>query len=261
MKLRNKIFAMLIGLFAIPLQNKAQQVINSAGGDRQLGTSGIYISDNVGEPFTQTFGAAANFMITQGYLQPYIEAPATFSSSAIINHLVCKDKNEDAFIDLQINTSVSSYTTVYYWSPSIYCPNNNCSKIDSLSPGNYSVSAIVYYKNRLGALKQDTIKKTFAIFNSDVICQVKIYSGVTPNNDGVNETWQIDDIDKYPNNEVTIYNRWGYEVYKTKSYNNKINSWPPKDELNNLPSSTYFYIIELGDGSKPIKGWVELIKD
>ncbi len=252
---------MLIGLFALPLQNSAQQVINSAGSDRQLGNANIYINDNVGEPFIETFGPGASIMITQGYLQPYYEAPSGFTISAAVNNLICKDKFEDGFIDLSIVTSVNSYTPIYYWTPSKYCPNNNCSKIDSLESGAYDLKAILYYKNKLGALKSDTIKKSFFIRNSDIICQVKIYSGVTPNNDGVNETWQIDDIDKYPNNEVTIYNRWGYEVFKTKSYNNGINSWPPKDALNNLPSSTYFYIIELGDGSKPIKGWVELIKD
>lgn len=113
----------------------------------------------------------------------------------------------------------------------------------------------------MGALKTDTIKNSFFIINSDVDCKVKIFHGVTANGDGVNETWHIEDIDKYPNNSVVIYNRWGFEIFKTTRYDNKINNWPSKEELGKLPSSTYFYILNLGDGSKDMKGWVELIKD
>jgi hypothetical protein len=44
-----------------------QQVINAAGDHRQLGTSGVWISDNVGEPFTETIGPMNGLMITQGF--------------------------------------------------------------------------------------------------------------------------------------------------------------------------------------------------
>ena len=84
--------------------------------------------------------------------------------------------------------------------------------------------------------------------------------GFTPNNDGVNDIWTIEDIELFPKNKVSIFNRWGVPVSVINGYNNYDNAWPDKSTIDNLPASTYFYVIELGDGSSPIKGWFELIK-
>jgi gliding motility-associated-like protein len=90
---------------------------------------------------------------------------------------------------------------------------------------------------------------------------VKIFNAVTPNADGKNDKWQIDGILEFPNNTVLLFNRWGQKVFEQKGYDNESKSWPNGNQLNSLVSSTYFYIIDLGNGSKPIKGWVELIKN
>ncbi len=268
MKLKVLKETVLFCFIIITLQNKAQQVINSAGGDHQLGTSGVYISDNVGEPFVQTFGPAANMMITQGYLQPIIiqktipDIKPSYTLSAFVNSLLCRDKNADAFIKLEVLSSALNFTPTFIWASSAYCPKGNCSMIDSLAPGKYAVQVLLQSIDKKGNVRADTtINASYDIVNSSVDCNITIYHGVTPNNDGVNETWIIEDIEKYPNNEVTIYNRWGYEIFKTKNYDNKNNVWPTKDQLVKLASSTYFYIIDLGNGTSPRKGWVELIKD
>jgi hypothetical protein len=48
----------------------------------------------------------------------------------------------------------------------------------------------------------------------DENCKVNIVSGtgITPNNDSSNDTWIIDNIDKYPSNVVSLYNRYGIEI-------------------------------------------------
>lgn len=266
MKIKLNICLILLSLFGLTLHNQAQQVINSGGSDRQLGNSSIYIGDNIGEPFIESFGPGANFMITQGYLQPNyvvkpVDSPNTYTLDGITNPISCKNK-KDAYIELTAKASVSSFTALYYWSPNKYCLTNNCTKIDSLSPGNYSVAVVFYYNNKAGILKSDTVRKTYTISDTDIECgKLNIFSGVTPNNDGLNETWVIDDIENYPNNKVTIYNRWGFEVFKTDKYDNKTNNWPSKEDLPKLNSTTYFYILDLGDGSPPRKAWIELIKD
>jgi gliding motility-associated-like protein len=95
--------------------------------------------------------------------------------------------------------------------------------------------------------------------DSDEECQLKFYSGITPNNDGKNDIWKIDNIELFPENEVKIYNRWGEEVWSGKNYNNDAVVW---DGLNNsgeeLSSSTYFYVAEVG--GKTYKGWVEITR-
>jgi gliding motility-associated-like protein len=89
---------------------------------------------------------------------------------------------------------------------------------------------------------------------------LEIYNGVTPNGDGKNDFFYIGNIDQFPNNIVTIYSRWGQLISRIEKYDNADKKWNGHDVNNNVaPSGTYFFVIELGDGSKPIKGWIELI--
>ncbi|MDQ6470615.1 gliding motility-associated C-terminal domain-containing protein [Flavobacterium sp. LHD-80] len=78
-----------------------------------------------------------------------------------------------------------------------------------------------------------------------------IYNAVSPNGDNYNEYFFIDGITKYPNNKVTIYNRWGIKVFETENYDSKGNIFNgysqgratiAKD--NSLPDGTYFYTLE-----------------
>lgn len=60
----------------------------------------------------------------------------------------------------------------------------------------------------------------------------------SPNGDGKNDNWHIRNLEKFPTNEVTIFNRWGSEVYKTKGYQN---NWNGKG----LEQGTYFYKVRV----------------
>jgi len=86
---------------------------------------------------------------------------------------------------------------------------------------------------------------------------LKIYNEFSPNDDGQNDYFYIDCIDQYPDNQLEIFNRWGNLVYFKKGYNN---TWDGKEENSSktLPEGTYFYILDLGDGSKKTSGWLYL---
>ncbi|MEO0526487.1 MAG: gliding motility-associated C-terminal domain-containing protein, partial [Bacteroidota bacterium] len=89
---------------------------------------------------------------------------------------------------------------------------------------------------------------------------LNIFSEFSPNGDGVNEFFQIDCITRFPNNTLKVYNRWGNIVFETEAY---ANDW---DGISNgravvnkgekLPVGTYYYILDLGDGSRPIADWL-----
>ena len=86
---------------------------------------------------------------------------------------------------------------------------------------------------------------------------------ISPNGDGLNDVWIIGGLERFPNNEVTVFNRWGNIVYKAKGYDNVNTVWGGEQNsgqnlTNNLvPDGTYFYIIELGNESK-LTGFVVL---
>ncbi|WP_299434882.1 gliding motility-associated C-terminal domain-containing protein [uncultured Maribacter sp.] len=77
----------------------------------------------------------------------------------------------------------------------------------------------------------------------------------TPNGDGINDSWVIPGIDNYPNSNVKVYNRWGHEVFATESYKN---DWNGKYKSNSekLPAGSYLYVIDLGNGTAPLRGWM-----
>ena len=237
-------------------QTITPHVINSAGGNWTL-PSGITISDNVGEPFVSTINNNNN-MITQGFLQNFVVADV-FSVSIIKNDVSCSDKN-DGNISTAITSNITTPSVKYFWIPQVLCPNDDCSSIDSLKPGTYTVTVkISYYIN---SVQIDTLLTNVVTINDqNGPCKVKIYKGITPNGDGNNDVFTIDNISEFPKNHLLIYNRWGRMVYEAYGYDNITKFWPTKEEAGNISSTTYFYLLDLGDGSPIIKNWVEVLKN
>ena len=86
---------------------------------------------------------------------------------------------------------------------------------------------------------------------------LNVAEGISSNGDGVNDVWMIQNIEKYPQAQVYVYNRLGREVYRAlNGYNN---DWRGNFEGNAdlLPSGPYFYTIDLdNDGKVDMQGWL-----
>ncbi|WP_317898033.1 gliding motility-associated C-terminal domain-containing protein [Aurantibacillus circumpalustris] len=86
---------------------------------------------------------------------------------------------------------------------------------------------------------------------------VPIPTAISPNGDGVNDYFEIDKIDTYPNNSLIIFNRWGKQIFNASPYNN---SWNGKSEGgHDLPDDQYYYVFDFGNGEKPVTNYI-LIK-
>lgn len=86
-----------------------------------------------------------------------------------------------------------------------------------------------------------------------------IYDVFSPNGDGTNDTWIIDGLESYPNNELQIFNRWGNLVFEALPYMNNWNGFSQKDEA--LPTATYYYILKLHDANETVhSGSVTLVR-
>nr|MBA3898678.1 gliding motility-associated C-terminal domain-containing protein [Bacteroidota bacterium] len=79
----------------------------------------------------------------------------------------------------------------------------------------------------------------------DVFPNIKYGNGISPNGDGVNDTWIIDYISEFPGAIVSIFNRWGVNLFKSAP------GYPiPWDGMYNgkeLPVGTYYFVIDLND--------------
>lgn len=92
---------------------------------------------------------------------------------------------------------------------------------------------------------------TLARVATDKTC-VEIFNAVTPNNDNVNDFFEIDCLENYPDNTVTIFNRWGVKVFETSHYGNKStenvftgysDGRTTVEGNKSLPTGTYFYVL------------------
>ncbi|GAB3634825.1 hypothetical protein GCM10027422_04150 [Hymenobacter arcticus] len=97
--------------------------------------------------------------------------------------------------------------------------------------------------------------------NSNTACvdfanKTAFYNIITPNNDGQNDLLIIDNVQLYPGNTMTIFNRWGREVFATTNYNNASNAWGSDP---GIAAGVYYYLFKLADGTST-KGWVEVVK-
>ena len=91
---------------------------------------------------------------------------------------------------------------------------------------------------------------------------IVIPPGFSPNGDGINDTFIIKNLKDYPDNELSIFNRWGEEVYHAKPY---ANEWDGKNHNSNqflsddLPDGTYYYYFRVNGVKLPtLKGYIVL---
>jgi gliding motility-associated-like protein len=125
--------------------------------------------------------------------------------------------------------------STYVWNPS-----NNLNDAGSSNPTaspTVTTTYVVYVTDPNGCTGSDTMEVI-------VVPAIDFPNGFTPNNDGINDVWVIDNIQLFPNNRVEVYNRWGEMLFASDGYNVP---WDGRYEGKDLPVGTYYYIINLND--------------
>ena len=78
----------------------------------------------------------------------------------------------------------------------------------------------------------------------DVLLELDIPSGFTPNGDGINDRWNLGGLDQYPSAEITLFNRWGDVLLTFGStdgvWDGTLNGIP-------VPVGTYYYHIRVNE--------------
>ncbi|PCH96004.1 MAG: hypothetical protein COB85_04070 [Bacteroidetes bacterium] len=81
-------------------------------------------------------------------------------------------------------------------------------------------------------------------------CDISIPNAFTPNGNGTNDDWQIENLIFFVDCRVRVYNRWGDVVFKSKGYETP---WDGRERITNaaLPPAVYYYVIELKVDDNP----------
>ncbi len=221
--------------------------------------------------FTETVKVCADITITKtvDIAEPMVGENVIFTISV-------SNAGPNDFNNIEVSEQIpSGYKLIdYSTTMGTYVPNTGIWTIDILpaeetaslsitaevlGTGDYLNTAVITTSDPIDA---DTLNNEAEV-STEPLCLV-VYNEFSPNNDGVNDTFVISCIENFPNNSIKIFNRYGSLVYEKNKYDN---SWNGIGNVGNgvlkdkvLPSDTYYYILDLGDGTKPKNGWLFLIK-
>ena len=106
--------------------------------------------------------------------------------------------------------------------------------------------------------KCDTATVTIEVSSVNVPDTCEVYNIITPNNDGANDALEIPCLMYYGDHELTVFNRWGDQVYRTEKYQQ---DWAGEWNGRPLPAGTYFYILRVfGKKAQEHQGYFTIIR-
>jgi gliding motility-associated-like protein len=124
---------------------------------------------------------------------------------------------------------------------------------DTLNPIASPLKDIRYI---LTAISSDGCTSSSSVFIT-VLESPVVPSGFTPNGDGINDTWNIKNLNSYKNCTVQIFTRYGEMIFSSVGYSVP---WDGKYQGRSLPVGTYYYIINPKNGRKVLSGPVTIIR-
>jgi gliding motility-associated-like protein len=168
------------------------------------------------------------------YLQPVIDAGPSFVVQ------------QGTFITFNAKANDSSVLS-FSWTPAIDFINPNVLRASLVANRDETYKLVATGQGDCSAEDFVTVK---------IFKPVKVPNAFTPNNDGINDKWVLDNLADYQGATVEIYNRYGQMVYRTTS----AQAWDGTFKGTPLPVATYYYIIDLKNGFAPLKGSVTIIR-
>ena len=121
----------------------------------------------------------------------------------------------------------------------------------TLSPATYGRTYKVKVKDELGCESDTTIKTP--------TYELEFPVSFTPNGDGENDVWKINNIDKYPGATVKIFDRFGKKLCDMKAA--EMDAWDGTYNGRDLPSTDYWYEIQIDEIDKTYIGHFTLIRN
>jgi len=170
----------------------------------------------------------------------------------VVNKLPKADAGPDKVIlngqSVVLNGAADGTDIVYTWTPIDFLTGPGTLTPTVSPPANQTYTLNVTSNKGCGTAMDDVL--------------VKVYKGLfipnafTPNNDGLNDTWNIETLAAYPAAVVKVYNRYGQLVFDNHGISKP---WDGKFKGTLLSPGAYVYTIDLKNNSQLIRGVVFII--
>lgn len=249
-----------INIYNIPEKPDTNGIINSCEGND------VQLNANAEMPYAYSWTGPNNFVSTTQ--NPILTNATTINNgtyTVVANNGHCLSPEAEVILTINdvpnftlnakcngasymitatpLNNSFDVNTVSYSWTGSNgFTSSVNPVDITHLSPGTYTLT--VTDGNGCDGIENIDISST--------ICEIP--NAITPNNDGLNDSFNLSGLNVL---KLEIYSRWGRKVYEKNGY---IDEWHGQNsEGGILPDSTYYYIIELNTNEMKT-GWIFLSK-
>ncbi|NQY11745.1 MAG: DUF2341 domain-containing protein [Flavobacteriales bacterium] len=163
-------------------------------------------------------------------------------------------------VDAGIDTAMSMGETInlyatggenFIWTPASTLDNSLAQSPETFTEESQLYTVVV--TDEFGCQNQDdvmvTVRDDFNVTVSNVL---------TPNGNGENDYWVVENLASYSNNVVTVYNRLGKPVFHQENYQN---DWEGLSGTDILPDGTYYYLITFSDTDVEYKGAITLLRN
>jgi len=150
-------------------------------------------------------------------------------------------------IGLNANGAVTGWQ--YDWTPAATLDNPGVT-----NPFATPLETTMYYvtvTDENGCTNMDSVLVT-------VVPGIKFPDGISPNGDGINDSWIIDNIELFEDAIVEIYNRWGQMLWQSAP--GYPIPWDGRYKGEDLPVGTYYYVIRSDNFEQPFTGPITIVR-
>jgi gliding motility-associated-like protein len=151
--------------------------------------------------------------------------------------------------NLTIEASATGTGLQYVWAPAQYLNNPTIIKPKCIEP-----KFDILYTLTVTGIGGCTVTDDMFV---DVLKIPRIPNTFSPNNDHVNDFWEIQYLDEYNSNHLRVFTRAGQLVFESRGL---YKAWDGNYKGSPLPMDTYYYIIEPGSGRDPVTGYVTIVR-
>ncbi|RYE16852.1 MAG: gliding motility-associated C-terminal domain-containing protein, partial [Sphingobacteriales bacterium] len=148
-----------------------------------------------------------------------------------------------------LSASIAGDYESFTWSPSPDIPNSSI-----LQP---TVAPIADATYRLNVISKNGCGSSTDEVNVNFYKGIFIPNAFTPNNDGLNDSWNVPALDAYPGFQLKVFDRYGQKVFEN---NNKNKPWDGRHKGQPLTMGVYIYVVKLNEQLPVLKGTVLIIR-
>lgn len=194
---------------------------------------------------TDVYGHASYRVIVKDGL---CDNDTTYKDFFVFGPFVSYEEEDTLLLGDSLQISAPTTGIDFNWTPNIYI-NNPAISNPKVSPPINTV-----YQVSITDTNGCDVNSIHNIIVIESTYQISINNFISPNGDGINDTWIIENIEFFPKNIVYVFDSYGQMVFKQSPY---YNNWDLNSQ--NLPDGSYFYAVYTDPDNKPSKGTLTII--